>query len=143
MSVSPPQVGEYFLIFSVRITLASNMVTVIMVFDTSVPIPLRSMCATPNIVITSIMACRVYRRTRAGFFREAEISTTTMMFEKKHKPTSTPPIRVDIGLRNDIGHTSTHSSGTALPTEVRMSVEEIQTKDYNSSRSILDIEKGV
>ena len=120
------------------------MVTVIMVFDTGVPIPLRSMCATPNIVITSIMACRVYRRTRAGLFREVELSTTTM-FNKNRKPTSTPPIRVDIELTNDTGRNNSRSShtATALPHEVSMSVEEMQVKDYNSSRSILDIEKGV
>ncbi|KJA14649.1 hypothetical protein HYPSUDRAFT_150082 [Hypholoma sublateritium FD-334 SS-4] len=124
------------------ITLASNMVTVIMVFDTSVPIPLRSMCATPNIVITSIMACRVYRRTRAGFFRESELSTTTML-DKNRKPVSPSHIRVDIELRNDIGRHNAHSGDTALPHAVRKSVERTQTKDYNSSRSILDIEKGV
>ena len=68
-----------------RITLISNLVTVIMVFDTSVPIPLRSMCATPNLVLTNIMACRVYRRTRAGIFREVEVSTTALS-DKIHKP---------------------------------------------------------
>ena len=56
-----------------------------MTFDTSVPIPMRSMCATPNMVLTNIMACRVYRRTKAGFFREAEISTTALS-ERKRKP---------------------------------------------------------
>jgi len=67
------------------ISLISNVVTVIMVFDTSVPIPMRSMCATPNIVLTNIMACRVYRNTKFGFIRESEVSTATMQgLPKKH-----------------------------------------------------------
>ncbi|KAF9471347.1 hypothetical protein BDN70DRAFT_888251 [Pholiota conissans] len=70
------------------ISLISNLVTVIMVFDTSVPVPMRSMCATPNIVLTNIMACRVYRNTRRGFIRESEISTTSMMAFRKKKPVS-------------------------------------------------------
>ena len=49
-----------------------------MAFDQSVPVPLRSMCATPNIVLVNIMACRVYRHTRIGMIRESEISTSAI-----------------------------------------------------------------
>ncbi len=77
----------------VRVTLVSNMATVIMIFDTAVPIPLRLMWVPPNIVITSIMACRVYRRTRSHISREVEISTAN-----GHLPKSALPMKVDINL---------------------------------------------
>ncbi|KAF8199057.1 hypothetical protein BJ912DRAFT_950735, partial [Pholiota molesta] len=48
------------------ISLISNLVVVVMVFDTSVPIPLRSMGAMSNVVVTNIMASRVFRRTKFG-----------------------------------------------------------------------------
>lgn len=86
---------------------------------------MRSMCATPNIVLTNIMACRVYRRTKIGLFRETEVSTTALsdrirkadipiaVYAGKSKTTAAdPPYHVDIELpiRN-----YSHPSGIAGP----------------------------
>ncbi|KAF8199056.1 hypothetical protein BJ912DRAFT_950733 [Pholiota molesta] len=118
------------------ITLISNLVTVVMVFDTSVPIPMRSMCATPNIVLTNIMACRVYRRTKAGLFRESEISTTNMsaknrlpvaVYTSRTKASDTP-YRVDI---DDL--TKTYDAAAESKT-----VEDAN----NYPKSFVDIEKA-
>ncbi|KAF9482245.1 hypothetical protein BDN70DRAFT_853708 [Pholiota conissans] len=89
------------------ITLVSSLLTVVMAFDTSVPVPMRSMCATPNIVLVNIMACRVYRRTKAGVFRELEISTIgksprtapqISIHTNRTRTSDGPPFRVDIEL---------------------------------------------
>lgn len=145
------------LLFNFRITLISNLVTVIMVFDTSVPIPMRSMCATPNIVLTNIMACRVYRRTRAGLFRESEISTTAVS-AKHRKPgpvavytsstkATDPPFRVDIELPNRAhsqpSNISSHPSDGSKTYEGSMSSDAVpQSKKNDFTRSFVDLEKG-
>ncbi|KAF9471409.1 hypothetical protein BDN70DRAFT_869212 [Pholiota conissans] len=100
------------------ISLISNLVTVVMVFDTSIPITLRSMGATTNIVLTNIMACRVYRNTRRGMIRENEISTTSMIAFRKSKPLSVslPPFTahnkpspaVEVSYNVPIGDSATH-----------------------------------
>lgn len=45
-----------------------------MVFDQDIPVILRSMGAAVNVVVTNIMACRVYRRTKFAQVRENELS---------------------------------------------------------------------
>ncbi|KJA24849.1 hypothetical protein HYPSUDRAFT_183143 [Hypholoma sublateritium FD-334 SS-4] len=139
------------------ITLISNLVTVVMVFDTSVPIPMRSMCATPNIVLTNIMACRVYRRTRAGLFRETEISTTAVS-AKHRKPgpvavytsstkATDPPFRVDIELPNRAhsqpSNISSHPSDGSKTYEGSLSSDAVpQSRKNDYPRSFVDLEKG-
>ncbi|KAF9481930.1 hypothetical protein BDN70DRAFT_930471 [Pholiota conissans] len=59
-------------------TLISNIVTAILIFSTSLPVPLRAMLPVFNVALTNIMACRVYRRTKTGLFRESELATTHM-----------------------------------------------------------------
>ena len=85
-----------------------------MAFDQSVPVPMRTMFATLNIVLVNIMACRVYRRTKTGLLRETEISTSHIMGNSdtsKNRPamisvhtnrtrTTDDSYRVDIELAN-------------------------------------------
>lgn len=59
-------------------TLVSSLVTVVMNFDQSVPVPMRTMFATLNVVLVNIMACRVFRRTKSGLLRETEISSARL-----------------------------------------------------------------
>ncbi|KIJ41531.1 hypothetical protein M422DRAFT_31730 [Sphaerobolus stellatus SS14] len=78
--------GEYLPIFSKAllqdgqlyylVTLCSNLLTVIMVYVDSVPVTYRTMFSVPNIMITNIMAARVYRNTKFGLIRETQLSTT-------------------------------------------------------------------
>lgn len=42
------------------------------------PVPLSTVFATPTLLLTNIMACRVYRNTRFGLFRADDISTANM-----------------------------------------------------------------
>ena len=94
--------------------MVSSLVTVVMAFDQSVPVPMRTMFATLNIVLVNIMACRVYRRTKTGLLRETEISTSHIMGNSdtsKNRPamisvhtnrtrTTDDSYRVDIELAN-------------------------------------------
>ena len=45
-----------------------------MLFDQDIPVILRSVGAAVNVVVTNIMACRVYRRTKFAQVRENELS---------------------------------------------------------------------
>ncbi|KAF8810290.1 hypothetical protein BYT27DRAFT_7186756 [Phlegmacium glaucopus] len=53
-----------------------NVLTVIMFFDQSIPDSLRTVFMVPNVVLTNIMACRVFRNTIFGSVRESQISTS-------------------------------------------------------------------
>ena len=48
----------------------------IMLFNPSLPGYLRTIFAAPNVTLMNIMACRVYRDTLFGLYREAEISSS-------------------------------------------------------------------
>ncbi len=45
-----------------------------MLFNQDIPVILRSVGAAVNVVVTNIMACRVYRRTKFAHIRENEFS---------------------------------------------------------------------
>ena len=55
-------------------SLITNLAVVTMVFDQDIPVILRSMGAAVNVVVTNIMACLVYRRTKFAQVRENELS---------------------------------------------------------------------
>ncbi|KAJ7435020.1 hypothetical protein B0H11DRAFT_1938004 [Mycena galericulata] len=54
-----------------RITVVSNLALSAMIYAPGVSPVYRSLPAIPNIALTSIMACRVYRHTRLGLLRES------------------------------------------------------------------------
>jgi hypothetical protein len=93
-----------------RITLVSSLLTVVIAFDTSVPVPMRSMFVLPNLVLVNIMACRVFRSTKTSIFREVEISTWSVggnrtapvisIHTNRARTSDRPPVRVDIELAN-------------------------------------------
>ncbi|KAH9476051.1 hypothetical protein JR316_0011621 [Psilocybe cubensis] len=60
------------------LTTISALLTIVFASIKSVPVPLSTVFATPTLMLTNIMACRVYRNTRFGLFREDEISTANM-----------------------------------------------------------------
>ncbi|KJA22358.1 hypothetical protein HYPSUDRAFT_41000 [Hypholoma sublateritium FD-334 SS-4] len=63
------------------ITLITGLATFILVYTPSVPQVLRPVGINPYLAVVNIMACRVFRRTRAGLIRETEISTSVMAEE--------------------------------------------------------------
>ncbi|KAF9473269.1 hypothetical protein BDN70DRAFT_886012, partial [Pholiota conissans] len=65
------------------LSLIFNLMTVVIIFNTSVPVTMRSMWVTPNVVLTNIMACRVYRNTRFSCLEEWEVSTSTSRYKQK------------------------------------------------------------
>ncbi|PPQ70819.1 hypothetical protein CVT24_001036 [Panaeolus cyanescens] len=80
--------GEYLPAFSKTLfqdgqayyltTVTTNLMTVIMLYIYTVPITYRTMFTVPNIALMNIMACRVFRNTKFGVFRETSISTSRM-----------------------------------------------------------------
>ncbi|CAA7267685.1 unnamed protein product [Cyclocybe aegerita] len=50
-------------------TVTTNLLTAVIFFFDSIPAGYRTMLIIPNIVLTNIMACRVYRRTKLGHYR--------------------------------------------------------------------------
>ena len=55
-----------------------GIATVALVYAPTVPVPLRSIGINPYLAVVNIMACRVFRETKAGLIRESEISTSVM-----------------------------------------------------------------
>ncbi|KAF9045141.1 hypothetical protein BJ165DRAFT_1528051 [Panaeolus papilionaceus] len=57
-------------------TVTSNLVVVIMFYIDAVPPVYRSMFTVPNVALMNIMACRVFRKTKFGVFRETTVSSS-------------------------------------------------------------------
>ncbi|KAF8808739.1 hypothetical protein BYT27DRAFT_7096258 [Phlegmacium glaucopus] len=80
--------GDYLPVFSKAMlqdgqayyltTVTLNLVTVIMLYNHSIPGILRTITTIPNVALMNIMACQVFRNTIFGTFREKQISTTTL-----------------------------------------------------------------
>ena len=58
-----------------RTRFVAGVTATILTFAPGVPNPLRFLAFEPYITLVNIMACRVYRRTRAGVICEPEIPT--------------------------------------------------------------------
>ncbi|KAF8806081.1 hypothetical protein BYT27DRAFT_7191383, partial [Phlegmacium glaucopus] len=69
------QEGQVYYLITVTITL----VTVIMLCIQTIPPILQVIFVLPNVVIMNIMACRVFRNTMLGSFREGEISSSSIL----------------------------------------------------------------
>ncbi|KAF9044987.1 hypothetical protein BJ165DRAFT_1474700 [Panaeolus papilionaceus] len=61
------------------VTVSLNLLTVIMLFVSSVPPVYRIMFVVPNVVLTNIMACRVFRDTKFGLMRDSLLATSAQM----------------------------------------------------------------
>ncbi|PPQ65076.1 hypothetical protein CVT24_003030 [Panaeolus cyanescens] len=61
------------------ITIFTSLTSVIMLYVPNVPPAYRVMFATSNVSVMNIMACRVFRNTKFGIYREADISTSRIM----------------------------------------------------------------
>lgn len=112
-----------------------------MAFDQSVPVPLRSMCATPNIVLVNIMACRVYRRTKAGVFRELDASSAGKSLRgapvisiqtNRVRTTDEPSYLVDIELANRKVASPTANNSLTHSDSYRMD-DTLEKSDYSKS----------
>ena len=58
-----------------------SLVSAIMLLNPSIPGYLRTIFIAPNVTLMNIMACRVYRDTVFGFYREADISSSFISME--------------------------------------------------------------
>jgi hypothetical protein len=74
-----------------------------MLFYTSEPDVIRTSIGVPNVSLTNIMACRVFRNTILGPWREREISTGTAIIFREHQETT-----------NDYSHPSQTTGGSNL-----------------------------
>ena len=66
---------------SSRITVIAGLATFVLVYTPSIPQVLRPMGIDPYLAVVNIMACRVFRRTRAGLIRETQTSTSVIVEE--------------------------------------------------------------
>ncbi|KDR73143.1 hypothetical protein GALMADRAFT_72738 [Galerina marginata CBS 339.88] len=73
-------------------TVSTSLLTVIMLYVSSVPIAYRTMFTVPNIMLMNIMACRVFRNTKFGLFRENTISTSKMRSKDDRTTASIIPL---------------------------------------------------
>jgi len=73
-------------------TVTTNLLTVIMLYIYAVPITYRTMFTVPNITLMNIMACRVFRHTKFGMFKETSISSNKLMSRGETTPSSVIPL---------------------------------------------------
>jgi len=82
-----------------RATVTTSLLTVVLQYLPTVPIVCRTLFSLLNIVLMNIMACRVYRNTKFGIFRESQIArsdalTSKAIYPQAVRPTSSlPPLR--------------------------------------------------
>jgi len=68
-------------------TITGSLIAVITIYTHSIPPILRTIVWIPNVVLMNIMACRVFRNTLFGYFRETEISTSFIVREQREHTT--------------------------------------------------------
>jgi len=89
-----------------RTTVTINLVAVIMLFNQSVPTILRTVFWVPNVLMVNIMACRVFRNTIFGNFRENEISTSLISKELRGEIIPLPLWERELGCGTKQGEDS-------------------------------------
>ncbi|TFK19029.1 hypothetical protein FA15DRAFT_660246 [Coprinopsis marcescibilis] len=61
------------------VTVFSNLLTVVMIYMTSLPATYRTIFSAPNIMLINVMACRVFRHTKFGVFKQSTFTNSTML----------------------------------------------------------------
>ncbi|KAG2004260.1 hypothetical protein CC2G_002832 [Coprinopsis cinerea AmutBmut pab1-1] len=61
------------------VTVFSNLLTVIMIYMSSLPATYRTIFSAPNIMLINVMACRVFRHTKFAAFRESTFTNSTSL----------------------------------------------------------------
>ena len=77
-----------------------------MLFNQSVPTILRTVFWVPNVLMVNIMACRVFRNTIFGNFRENEISTSLISKELRGEIIPLPLWERELGCGTKQGEDS-------------------------------------
>ncbi|KAF9563106.1 hypothetical protein CPC08DRAFT_686956 [Agrocybe pediades] len=84
-------------------TVTTNLMTVIMLFVKSVPVTYRTMFTVPNIMLMNVMACRVFRNTKFGLFRESSFSTTDFKSTSPEAKFAQPHQSIPLSLLSTTG----------------------------------------
>lgn len=121
--------------------MTTSIMTVIMLYISAVPVAYRTMFTVPNIVLMNIMACRVFRNTKFGHFRESEISTngmSTLGIDNKRTANGSVTIPLSaMRMRTTGGHPSHTLQTMDLPgIEVTRTIEQ-----HDDSPKYLEDEK--
>jgi hypothetical protein len=82
-----------------------------MLFNQSVPTILRTVFWVPNALMVNIMACRVFRNTIFGRFREAEIATSLISRELRGAVIPLPLWERELGCGTKQEHDSYDTDG--------------------------------
>jgi len=80
-------------------TVTINLLAVIMLFNQTVPTILRTVFWVPNVLVVNIMACRVFRNTIFGRFRETEIATSLISKQLRGAVIPLPLWERELGCR--------------------------------------------
>ncbi|PPQ64454.1 hypothetical protein CVT24_008464 [Panaeolus cyanescens] len=83
-------------------TITTGLTAVIILFIPGIPSHVtRTMLTVPNLTLMNIMACRVFRKTKFGMFREASLSTSRLFIPTKEEngELSMPPVVGDATQR--------------------------------------------
>ncbi|KAF8154858.1 hypothetical protein B0H34DRAFT_718261 [Crassisporium funariophilum] len=112
-------------------TVTLNLLTVIMLYISSVPITYRTMFTVPNITLMNIMACRVFRNTKFGVFRETMISSSKMMSRDDR---TTAPSVIPLSLRKGPNQSRAGDHDITLDSNGGVAITKTVERDYDPSQ---------
>jgi len=105
-------------------TVTINLVAVIMLFNHSVPTILRTVFWIPNVLLVNIMACRVFRNTIFGKFRETEIATSLVSKELRKAVIPLPLWERELDCR-----TKQHEGNDSFDTDGTNAAQNVELQD--------------
>ncbi|KAJ7337685.1 hypothetical protein DFH08DRAFT_784035 [Mycena albidolilacea] len=85
------------------ITVIVNIVTTVMIYVPGISAVYHSILVVPNVLLTSIMACRVYRNTRLIVHRSPELSIPTLNDRNLNIPLSVGHFSPGSGMTGSLG----------------------------------------
>jgi hypothetical protein len=86
-----------------RITVIINIVTTVMIYVPGISAVYHSILVIPNVLLTSIMACRVYRNTRLIVHHSPELSIPTLNDRNLNIPLSVGHFSPGSGMTGSLG----------------------------------------
>ncbi|KAF8207921.1 hypothetical protein K438DRAFT_1904628 [Mycena galopus ATCC 62051] len=92
------QDGQLYYLVPISITVACNLLAMIMFYNPHVAVPYQTMFTVPNVMVTNAMASHVYRKTKLGY-HERIVTSSELNFQSQKASGCTLPMRSLSGPR--------------------------------------------
>jgi hypothetical protein len=114
-------------LFIFRITVVTNIAAFILLCFPFLGPAYRSFLVVPNVMLTNMMACRVYRHTRL------DLTQQSFLFPTTHRGDLAQNIDVDLGVQTHSLHFACPKHQTEIPTDCEAGETEDTLKENGES----------